>query len=277
MVIGADYDHGRIDAEDVTFSTSLFRRVDRWGVFINDAVTIGPFTFSPAIRYDWTNFKGDYTSASLGVTCNLTEQTLLRFYVGRGYSIPSISHNFSKEHVVTYQAGMESSEIEFLRLKATYFRSYSTDATSSITGASEDQLKQGVEAELRSVPWYSTSLFAGFNFVDARNRDTDDEIPGIARHTWNLGIIYDDRRSFQGNLTGHYIWWNNIKDENSLIPGNYDTFIWDLNLSREIISRDDISADLFFTTHNIFNGSQYQDGVWPNPRRWFEGGVRVRF
>jgi vitamin B12 transporter len=197
--------------------------------------------------------------------------------VGRGYSIPSISQNFSKEHVLTYQIGFETSDIDFLRLKATYFGSFSTDATSSITGANEDQQKQGVEAELRSVPFYNTSLFAGFNFVDARNRDTNDEIPGIARYTWNLGIYYDDRKTFQGNLIGHYIWWNNIRDENSLLPGNYDTFIWDLNLSKKMISRNDISADLFFTAHNIFNGSQYQDGVWPNPRRWFEGGVRFRF
>jgi vitamin B12 transporter len=277
VVVGADYDHGRNKSENVTYSTSYLRRADRWGIFINDVIKIGPFTAAPAIRYDQTSFKGDFLSAGLGVTCNLTEHTILRAYLGKGYSIPSILFNFSKENVISYQAGFETSDIKYLLLKATYFRSYSEDAIDKITGASEDQLKQGVEVELRTVPFYNTSLFAGFNFVDARNRDTDDEIPGTARYTWNLGIYYDDRKTFQGNLIGHYIWWNNLSDDNALVPGDYNSFIWDLNLSKRFFRQNDRSVELFFTAHNIFNGSQYQDGIWPNPRRWFEGGIRVRF
>jgi vitamin B12 transporter len=277
LVIGVDYDHGRFKSDKNAIFEAIFRRADRWGVFINDVTTFGKFAFTPAFRYDRTNYDGDFISASLGSTYKLTEHTILRAYVGKGYDIPSIIFNFAKEKVITWQAGFETSDLKYLLLKATYFRSYSTDAIDRTTEASEDQLKQGVEAELRTVPFYNTSLFAGFNFVDARNRETDDEIPGIARYTWNLGINYDDMRSFRGNLTGHYIWWNNISDSNSNLPGHYTSFIWDLNLNKKIYSKNDISADIFFTAHNIFNGSQYQDGLWPNPRRWFEGGVRFRF
>jgi vitamin B12 transporter len=130
--------------------------------------------------------------------------------------------------------------------------------------------------EVRTVPFCNTSLFAGFNFVDARNRDTGAEIPGIARQTWNLGLYYDDRNSFHAALTGHYIWWNTT-NENNILPGKYNSFIWDINLNKKVFNAHNYSAELFFTGHNIFNGSQYLDGAYPNPRRWFEGGMRLRF
>lgn len=276
MVIGADYDHGGISLDDIDAAQSLSRTIDKWGLFINDTLTLGPFSLTPGIRYDRTNFKGDYTSASLGITWQLTEHTLLRGYVGKGYSIPSVVFDFVKEHVMAYQVGFETADIPFLLLKTTLFMQRSTDAFSSITGESDKQKKLGIEVEVRTLPLYSTSLFAGFNFVDARSRESGAVIPGIARQTWNLGLNYDDRRSFRGALTGHYIWWNS-SNESNILPGSYKSFIWDVNLNKKVFAKDNYSAELFFTGHNIFNGSQYQDGAFPNPRRWFEGGIRFRF
>jgi vitamin B12 transporter len=270
MVIGADYDHGSMSTE------SLSRTIDKWGIFINDTLTLGPFSLTPGFRYDRTNFNGDYTSANLGITWQLTEHTLLRAYAGKGYSIPSVVLNYAKEHVMAYQAGFETSDIPYLLLKATFFLHRSTDAVSSVTGESDKQVKQGVEVEVRTVPLYNTSLFAGFNFVDAYSRESGAEIPGIASPTWNLGLYYDDRHSFHGALTGHYIWWNSSSEVSNL-PGRYSAVIWDINLNKKVFAMDDYSAELFFTGHNIFNGSQYQDGACPNPRRWFEGGFRLRF
>jgi vitamin B12 transporter len=275
MVIGADYDHGSISANDIDAGQSSSRTIDKWGVFINDTLALGPFSLTPGIRYDWTNYKGDDISASLGITWQLTEHTLLRAYVGKGYGIPSVILNFAKEHVIAYQLGFETSDIPYLLLKTTFFMNRSTDSQ-GILEDHEKQLKQGVEVEVRTQPLYNTSLFAGFNFVDASNRESGAEIPGIASPTWNLGIYYDDRRSFHGALTGHYIWWNSSIEDNNL-PGKYSAFIWDINLNKKVFTMDDYSAEVFFTGHNIFNGSQYQDGSYPNPRRWFEGGFRFRF
>jgi vitamin B12 transporter len=271
MVVGADFDHGRFNSE----SLSLDRTIDKWGVYINDTLALGPLSLSPGLRYDRTNYDGDFTSASLGITWQLTEHTLLRGYAGKGYSIPSVVFNFAKEHVMAYQAGFETSDIPCLLLKTTFFLNRSTDALNS-AGEHEKEVKQGVEVEVRTLPLFNTSLFAGFNFVDARSRDSGAEIPGIARNTWNLGLYYDDRSSFHGALTGHYIWWNSSNGDN-ILPGRYSSFIWDINLNRKVLSIDNCSAELFFTGHNIFNGSQYKDGAYPNPRRWFEGGIRLRF
>jgi len=60
------------------------------------------------------------------------------------------------------------------------------------------------------------------------------------------------------------------------LNGKYSAIIWDLNLAKKIIEKGHTAAELFFTAHNLFNGAQYLDGLFPNPRRWFEGGVRVK-
>jgi vitamin B12 transporter len=276
MVIGADFDHGRSSFDDIDNPTqSLSRTIDKWGLFINDTLNLGPFSLTPGFRYDRTNYKGDDISASLGITWQLTEHTLLRTYVSKGYGIPSVIFNYAKEHVMAYQAGFETSDIPFLLLKTTLFMNRSTDSL-SIMGDHEKLLKQGVEVEVRTLPLYNTSIFAGYNFVDASNRESGDGIPGIARQTWNLGLYYDDRRTFHGALTGHYIWWNSSNEFN-IRAGKYNCFIWDINLNKKVFTIDDYSAEVFFSGHNIFNGSQYMDGAYPNPRRWFEGGVRFRF
>jgi vitamin B12 transporter len=53
--------------------------------------------------------------------------------------------------------------------------------------------------------------------------------------------------------------------------------IWDLNLARKVLEKGGAVVELFFTAHNIFNGAQYASAFFPNPKRWFEGGVRCKF
>jgi vitamin B12 transporter len=92
-------------------------------------------------------------------------------------------------------------------------------------------------------------------------------------YSYNVGIRYDDRRSFRAQLFGHYIWWDTDPFSNS----SYDDFIWDLNLNKKIYSKKTTSTEIFFTAHNLFNGAQYPVGDNKNPRRWVEAGIRVKF
>jgi len=98
------------------------------------------------------------------------------------------------------------------------------------------------------------------------------------RQVWDVGIDYNNEKIVRAALRGHYIWWNASSDP-SLPEGDarYKAMIWDLNLSRTVFNGKDLSMDIFFTAHNLFNGSQYSLGILPNPGRWFEGGVRCRF
>ena len=135
------------------------------------------------------------------------------------------------------------------------------------------QRRQGVETEIRTMPVFNTSLMAGYAYLDAKDRDTGKEINGTAKYTIDVGIQYDDRKSFQGILKGHYIRWHLNPPE----TGSFNAMVWDLNLTKKVYTRGDRVAALFFTAHNIFNSAQYAITPFRNPGRWFEGGIRFEF
>ena len=74
------------------------------------------------------------------------------------------------------------------------------------------------------------------------------------------------------SLTGSYNWW----DYNASMNSQYDDFIWDVNLIKEIPC-DKATAEFFFTLRNLFNSTQYSNVDSKNPERWTEAGVRIRF
>ncbi len=130
--------------------------------------------------------------------------------------------------------------------------------------------RQGIELEAETISFYNFSILSGFAYVDLRpsNESGSDEI-----YSFNIGIRYDDMKTFRARLFGHYIWWN----LEGFTMAKYDDFIWDLNLEKEIWSKENITTGLFFTCRNLFNGSQYTLGDSKNPRRWIEAGIRFRF
>jgi vitamin B12 transporter len=135
------------------------------------------------------------------------------------------------------------------------------------------QRRQGVEAEIKTMPLYNTSLMAGYTYLEARDRDTGEEISGTPKYTVDVGIQYDDKKSFQATLKGHYVRWHIPPHE----QGKFNAMTWDLNLAKMVFTHENTTIDLFFTAHNIFNSAQYPIISTRNPGRWFEGGVRFDF
>ncbi len=289
IVIGTDIDDSELETNTITDKK---QSLEKWAVFANDTIAFNKFTVTPGIRYDHTNTNDDFLSPNLGITYQLTEATMLRGYIARGFNIPSLSETFGTgffsvpnpdlevEKVWSIQAGMESTALKYLWLKASLFRHDISDAlfseelpdgTFTIINK-EKQRRQGFEVEIKTVPVYNTSLFAGFVFIDARDRDTDERLEDTAEYTYDIGITYNDNKSFKALLKGHYIWWN-VPDNN----GRYSDFIWDINLTKRIHKSGTSDVDLFFTAHNIFNGSQYAFELFRNPQRWIEAGVRLKF
>jgi vitamin B12 transporter len=289
FLAGIDYDNGTLDSN----VTAGKPRQEKWALFANDTVTLGKVSVTPGIRYDNTSTNGDFVSPSFGITYAPTEQTILRGYVARGFNTPPLSFTFGGgganvgnrdlgvEEVWSYTVGVETTLFTALNFKATGFLHDINDVITferqadgtNIPVNRRKQRRQGGEAELRTVPFYSVSLLAGYAFIDARDRDTNLIIKGIPRQTVDLGLDYDDGKSLRGALRGHYIFWNGEPAQQS----HDSAVIWDLNLAKKIVSRDSTQVELFFTAHNLFNGSQYSLGFFPNPRRWFEGGVKARF
>ena len=290
LLLGVDFDLGELKSDTISNGR---QDLDEWAIFANDTLTLGNFSLIPGLRYDYTSTNGDFLSPSLGATFTLGENTILRAYVARGFTIPPLSFtsgegpnftgnpNLKMETVWSYSAGFETAALRYFWLKTMFFRHDMDDVLSTellpdglFTYVNKGkQRRQGVEAEIRTMPVYNTSLMAGYAYVDAKDRITGEEINGVATYTIDVGVQYDDKKSFQGTLKGHYIRWHVNPPE----TGSFNAMVWDLNLAKKVYTGIDRTVALFFTAHNIFNSAQYAITPFRNPGRWFEGGVRFDF
>jgi vitamin B12 transporter len=306
LLLGADYDNGELKTPVIRGGE---QRLEKWALFANDTIAISGFSFTPGVRYDHTNTNNDFFSPSIGVTYTVVDHTILRGYAARGFNIPPLANTFAEfvqeatvdtttirlvtqpnpdlkvERVWSYAVGLESALLKQLWLKTTLFRHDISDAIDIATSFealpdgslqvtrnsvnSGKQRRQGIEVEMRTAPVYNTTLLAGYVFTEAKNRDTGERIPDVARHTYDIGLQYNDRQSFSGELRGHYIKWDADASHNSLIC--------DLYLAKKLFSWDERAVETFFSARNIFNSSQFLDPLFKTPGRWFEGGVRFRF
>jgi vitamin B12 transporter len=304
VVLGSDIDHGSLDQtlDAGSFLQSIglpatsmaHPEIDRWAIYANDTILLGKWSVTPGIRYDHNSITGSFTSPSLGVTYSPDEQTILRASVAGGFTIPPLSTtsagalfldpnpSLKPEEVWSYQGGIESRAIRYLWLKATVFRhdlknALERELFAGGPPAFNDLIvnggkirRQGFEVDTETIPFYNLSLKAGFAYVHTKP-PANQRSTGI--YAYNIGFRYDDKKSLKANLLGHYVWWN----LEAPLQAKYNSFIWDINLMKKIHSSEKLTAEIFITAHNIFNGSQYTLGDTKNPRRWVEGGIRIRF
>ncbi|MBU3949718.1 MAG: TonB-dependent receptor [Proteobacteria bacterium] len=304
VIFGVDADNVKLD-QTFTSGTylqsvgapatlSTYPDIDQWAVYANDTIVIDRLSITPGIRYDHNSITGSFTSPSLGIAYQLGEDSIARASVARGFTIPPLSwtsggglfldpnSSLKPEKVWSYQAGVESTALRYLWAKATVFHHEIKDilkkeASAGGAPAFNDLIintgtsrRQGIELETETISMYNLSLRTGFAYVDI-NPATEEGATGI--YTWNIGLKYDDRKSFRAQIYGHYVWW----DLASASGASYDDFIWDFNLKKNIYSNENIATDVFLTAHNIFNGSQYVFGDIQNPERWVEAGLRFSF
>lgn len=292
VVAGVDFDSGHL--ESLSFKDGK-QRLEKWAVFLNDTITLGKFSITPGLRYDNTSTNGDFWSPSMGITFSPVESTILRAYVARGFNTPPLFFTFGDgfffaanptlkmETVWSYSIGLETTILRYAWFKTTVFRHDISDLIGDVmlpdgrfTSVNQGkQRRQGVEVEVKSMPVFNTSLFLGYAFVDAEDRETGEIIPLVARHIYDVGLQYDDRKSFRATLKGRSINWHGEPGDN----GRYTAMIWDLHMAKKVYTFSDErrSIETFFSAHNLFNGAQYPAYPFRNPRRWFEGGVRFNF
>jgi len=289
VVLGADLDDRTLDANTLAGTKHALRKQ---AVYVNDTMSFDRFTVTPGIRRDSTDTNGDFTSPSLGMTFKLADDVLFRAYAGRGFNIPPLAATYGDnafyvsnpdlkmEHVRSYQTGVETTAVPGLWIKVSFFRNEITDAIENVAVSNTASTwinqgsarKQGLETEFKTTPVYHTSLLAGVAFMKAKNLDTSEQIPNIARRTYDIGLLYDND-SWNAQVRGHAIDWNADPRFNA----KYGAMIVDLHAAKRIIARKDGTVETFLTVNNVFDGSQYLVDVYKNPKRWFEAGLRYAF
>ena len=270
---------GGIDYEHIDYLTDLplnrpSRNLDRGGLYLNDTLTLGSVSISPGARIDRTG-NGDLASSSIGAVWQTNENTILRAYTARGYSLFEFNKDRAPEKVWTSQIGVESGAITYLWFKGTIFRNVTRDIIDIRNideTVPERRVAIGSELEMRTTPVFNTSLGAGYTFTDTTHGSNNSQVYASPRHTVQLTLRYNDG-TYRALLAGRHLYWNSVPG----YGGKYNGLIWDLHLGATLLKRETSSLELFLSGHNLFNGTQYQDETQPNNNRWFEGGARVRF
>jgi len=274
LVAGVDYDHVRYELTMLQPQGAVdSKRADRVGYYLNDTITLGDFAVTPSARFDRTGSGGDHFSPSLGITYALTENSLLRGYTARGYSLTSLYRPGSTEKVWTSQLGFETGDLPKLWLKGTLFRNDTWDVNTDSPGGTVEQreLKRGFEVEARTLPFFNTSFSAGYTFIRGTQGEHGRTLVGIPKHTLQVGVRYQDPSDLQAMLAGHYVNWS---DEEAARSG---AIIWDLHVRKKIPYGEEGSLELFFSIRNLFDDDQYLNAFFENPGRWGEAGVRCNF
>jgi vitamin B12 transporter len=290
VVLGADADSRTLESNRIADGE---QRLTKWALFVNDTMSFDRMSITAGVRRDHTNTNGDFTSPSLGTTYKIADNTLLRAYAARGFSIPPLSFTFGDnmffsanpslkmEKVWSYQLGAETTALKYLWLKVSGFRHDIRDVikpevlsgTSFTEVNAKKERRQGMEVEIKTALVYHTSLYAGAAFINVKDLETDQTVPNNPQRTYDLGIQYDDQKSFNALLKGHSIYWNS----DSSFQGRYDSFIFDLNIVKKLFIHNEQMIEAFIDVHNIFNSSQYPTSFYKNPGRWFEAGIRYLF
>ncbi len=280
LVVGSDYNHSESysTSADYGWTYSPYRiNTDRWNIFLNDAVTFGPICISPGVRFDHNQTIADEFGATLGITWQLTDSTILRAYTGKGYGLPIMNiERASAIKVWNSQIGFESMAVPYLWVKGTLFRNETWDNRDALNidyTVPERRVAHGAELEARTAPLFNTSLGGGYTYTNTtRTGDNSQVSPDTARQTVQLSLRYDDK-TFRGMLNGRHIFWNSPPEYNAKNNG----LIWDLHFGATLLKTQDTSLELFGSGRNLFNSPYYDRDIFPDPGRWFEGGIRVKF
>ncbi|QWV92416.1 TonB-dependent receptor plug domain-containing protein [Geomonas oryzisoli] len=260
----------------------------RYSAYANGTFTVGRLSLLPGVRVDHLNLLDDAVSATLGATVRLGENTLMRGYAARGYSLPLISFfgstNGEVQHelqqVTTVQWGMESSAIPYLWLKGMLFNNnvWNVQEYDYQAGVmlKQRQRRQGVDLELRTSPWYGFALTGAYTFTDAINSSTGAELDGSLtgpRHAVKGSLSYNNTAAgLTCVVTGNYTDWKLDT------PGAHPVAtLFDLHVNQKLMPSQDNSPELFFSVRNIFDAKLYQYDFHQAAPRWFEIGGRFRF
>lgn len=294
MVLGAEIEH----RENTTFDllapyTAPTLSEEIWAFFVNDTIRLDRLTITPGLRYDHLSIGDDILSPSLGLTYQISDDTLLRGSVGRGFRRPYptikqgdpyfdiINPDLESETIWSYQAGIETAALPFVRLKASLFDHRTTDVWTRdpdtwavING--EDFKRQGLELEVRSGTFHNFSAGAGGMYVLMKPDYGEDN----AMYTAKLLLQYDDS-IWRFQLFGHYVW---LDDESNpgvssatMDEGEVGTFLWDAVAGYRFMAPAGVEGEVFAALHNIFAQDQYTQFAYPNAMRWVEVGLRFKF
>ncbi len=230
------------------------------------------------------------------MTYLLSKDFLLRALVSRGFHDPAIPSFFDRpafgfvgnpgikpEKVWSYQIGAEANVANILSTKLTLFlhdindvilQKDLGDGLLTVENAGKEKTIGGeLEIVTKKYRGFILKVGAHYESIELDNFSDVRMFDSTSRYGLNTSLSYDEGKGLRAVLKGHYLWW----DLPSFWEAKYNGFIMDFNVIKEICKKKETSLEMFFTAHNIFDASSYDNNTTINPRRWVEAGLRGRF
>lgn len=263
--------------------------VTNWAGYVNDVLDLEKLSLNGGMRYDHNSDFGSEVSPSGGFACRLLEDDLvIKAQISRGFSAPpgawvkESNPDLEPERAVNYETGMRISLFDFATAEINLFRSDVKDLivweedNNSPSGWKcfniDKARRQGMEAAIRADFESGFSLALGGTFVDVKNRNTDEVIKDIPRDVYTSLVSYQ-RGPVTHSLAGEYIFHNSSYPETRDRQWVFDYMVKAVLPLPETYGR--LSA--FGAIHNLTNSGYIYRTVFPQPDRWFEGGLNLEF
>ena len=283
LALGFDKDWGKYEfinyAED--YETT------NWATYANDTFTVGDFSFNAGIRYDDNDYFGSEFSPSGGVVYRIPGvDALIRGQVAKGFSAPPAAwvqdpvygnKDLKPEIGMNYQLGGEVRPLKFLWLELNLFRSEIEDLIreNPTTWKPENidkVTRQGVEGNIRATFDSGLTISFGGSFIDVKDKETDKVIKDVPRVLYNVSVSYT-HEWMTHSVVGKYVY------HNSSYPETRDqVFVFDYLLKVKLPFLERYGKpNIFGAVYNLTNASYIYREVFPQPDRWFEGGVSFEF
>jgi vitamin B12 transporter len=256
--------------------------------YVNDTLTLGPFTATAGLRLDHNEDFGSEVSPSAGMVYRLDRwEALLRFQISRAFSAPPLNFLFfpeignpdlKPETGIDYQFGAEINIWKTLLIKFDLFlakidRLIRFDPAQNLLVNIDKVTRRGVEASMRLDIPYGFEAFVGATYIKVKDDRTGEEIKDTPGLTWDVIFTHQYRDMVRQSLTGKYIWYNS-----SLAETRDNNFLFDYLIRVKVpADLNGASLSLFGAVHNLFNSTQFFQRDFPAPSRWMEAGIRFDF
>jgi len=296
LVIGADFDWHTLKS-----SNFLSESIDiaTQAPYVNYTWVWNNWDFIPGFRYDNNERFGSQLSPSMGIIYYFEDDrnTLVRVKASQAFNAPALLWLFNDdpaffvgpnpdlkaERANVYEIGLETQPFEPIVIEFNAYRSDVKDAISTVfTGGLFVQQnfrkfrRQGLELIVNYKINKDLTITSSGAFNDVENRQTRETVrdSGIARQSYKVGVQYAAPYDYHIYLSGYYNRWSS---SNSLQP-NDRKFLLDAKVVKKFLdSNGDSDLELFLNIYNVTNSSYWSSITFPLPRRYFEGGVTLKF
>lgn len=193
--------------------------------FVEDLWQVTPkLLLNPSVRYEHSDQFGSETTPHLGLTYNMNNNWRFKANYGRGYKAPTISELYlrmnramgvAEVHVYgnpdlkpeksrSFDFGIEGEQNNWFG-KLTYFNNKVTNLIdsegSTVNGVSNYRYVNvnkaqinGIEAEVGKYLTPNWTVKVNHNWLDAKDKGSDQRLGNRARNTTTFQLIYDDKK-----------------------------------------------------------------------------------